>query len=128
MYDSGYSHMEMDGEYSVIERTKNDWFHLVRSYSSRFRAVEMRMNFSDLQKGSFIMRKRDEQDNVFKCHDVKWLRYSSENFDEIMYKTTLEESSPFHTLCNRRRGTENREFTVNPITDKPVSINPEKMI
>lgn len=70
-------------------------------------------------------KKRDEQENIFKSHDVKWLRYSSEHFGEINFKTTLEERTPFHTLCIRRRGIENRElFIVKPITDKPVPINP----
>lgn len=57
---------------------------------------------------------------------MKWLRYSSEHFGEIMYKNSLEERAPFCTLRIRRRGSEERKFTVKPITEKPVPINTEK--
>lgn len=48
-------------------------------------------------------KKKNEEGETFVYRDVKWLRYTKENINKVLYKTSLDENIPFKTLNMTRR-------------------------
>lgn len=135
----GHTHMEVDLDHAIIEKKKkkteiqiyhpHDWMQLVRSSSKKFTVKEMRQNdffdFASLLKGPLVARKKDDDGNIFKWHDVKWLSYDSE-FGVIKYKTSLSREESFKSINFKRNTRRDKEINLMQITDKPVPISVEK--
>ncbi|XP_072391070.1 uncharacterized protein [Diabrotica undecimpunctata] len=135
----GHTHMEVDVAHSMIEKKKkrshieiflpHDWYQLVRSTSSKFEVVEMArkdfFDFASLLKGPLVSRKKDDQGEPFRWHDVQWLHYRKENNGKIFFKKSLNTEEPFKEISFiRRNGLGN---LVPPLKYKAdVPINKEK--
>lgn len=142
--EPGHTHMECDTDHSIIEKKKKkyaspidhprDWMQLVRvcGTKSPFRVIEMKREdfyeFSALLKTYFLQRKVNEAGEKVSWKDIKWLRFSSESFGVMQYKTSLQKEEPFKQIDFRRK----RKLSpllkiIPPLSYKgPIPINPEK--
>lgn len=138
---SGHTHLECDVDHGLIEKQKKklqvpishpyDWYQLVRSVGKKkkFEVIELNhsdfLNFADLLKKSLQLRKKDVEGNQFNWHSVKWFRYTRES-GKILYKTTLDNDEPFHTLCLNRRGQPDSRLHPERLYKSSLPISKEK--
>lgn len=137
----GHTHMECDSDHSLIEKQKKcseiqiahprDWATLISCTNKKkpFKVHEMDqedfLNFEQLTKGPFIIRKKDEEGNKFIWHDVTWLQYRSCDIGLLYYKTSLSEDEPFKVLNIKRKG-RTLNFMPKKTYNAPVPISKEK--
>lgn len=135
----GHTHMECDVDHALIERKKkatqirihhpHDWYNFIRSVGikNKFNVIEMKhsdfFEFSSYLKKNFLFRNRDENSNLFKWKDAKWLKYSKECFGKIFYKNSLDESEPFQLLNIQKRGINSVNITDVPKLPKFIPIS-----
>lgn len=74
---------------------------------------------------NIILKKKNEEGAPFVFKNVKWLRYTKENQNNVMYKNSLAEDVPFMIL-NMTRRKSNPTFTVPTAYSGPLPITQEK--
>ncbi|CAK1603114.1 unnamed protein product, partial [Parnassius mnemosyne] len=134
----GHTHVEVDLDHAIIEKKKkkkteieiyhpHDWMQLVKSsskkitYLNNLRQADF-FDFAVLLKGPLVARKKDDDGNIFKWHDVKWLCYESE-YGVIKYKKCLSRDECFNTINFKRNTRREKEFNFMQITAKSVPIS-----
>ncbi|KAE9543698.1 hypothetical protein AGLY_002094 [Aphis glycines] len=136
----GHSRMECDSDHARIEKTRKkyptpinhpyDWVQLIRfAGKDKFCSLEMDQtkffDFNILLKKKYNIKKKNEEGAPFVFKNVKWLRYTKENPNNVMYKNSLAEDVPFMTL-NMTRRKSNPTFTVPTAYSGPLPITQEK--
>lgn len=136
----GHSRMECDSDHARIERTRKkypspinhpyDWAQLIRfAGKDKFCVLEMDQtkffDFNTLLKKKYCIKKKNEDGAPFVFKNVKWLRYTKENKNTVMYKNSLTEDLPFMTL-NMTKRISNPTFTVPTAYSGPLPITQEK--
>ncbi|CAH1114891.1 unnamed protein product [Psylliodes chrysocephalus] len=142
--EPGHTHMECDTDHSIIEKKKKkheapiehprDWMQLVHmcGKTKPFKVIEMKrkdfLEFSALLKTYFINKKINEAGEQVIWRDIKWLRYSADQFGIVQYKTTLKYEEPFKKIDFKRKSKISMPNIIKPpLSYKgPVPINPMK--
>lgn len=83
-------------------------------------------DFSKLVKTKFQWRKLAEGSEKYIWKDVKWLRYTKDDFGMISFKNTLSTDEPFKRLNIRRRGYNSIKYTDLEKDNYPQTISAEK--
>lgn len=137
----GHTHMECDTVHAQIERKKKntgmsihlprDWYNLVRSTNKNMNVIVMSnnmfLNFAQLYKGPFQLRKVDSSGEKFVWHDVKWFYFSGQyETGTVKFKTQLSESDAFKDISFCRRGKANEDLQPQKCYGGPVPISEEK--
>lgn len=143
--EPGHTHMECDTDHSIIEKKKKkheaaiehprDWMQLVRmcGKTKPFKVIEMErkdfFEFSALLKTYLINKKTNEAGEQVVWRQIKWIRYSSDHFGIVQYKTSLlQEDAAFMKIDFRRKAKTSIPTNVKPpLSYKgPVPINTKK--
>ncbi|CAG9825650.1 unnamed protein product [Phaedon cochleariae] len=141
--EPGHTHMECDTDHSIIEKKKKkyeaaiehprDWMQLVRMCGKThpFKVIEMHredfFEFSALLKTYFINKKTNDAGDQVIWRNIKWLRYSSNEFGIVQYKNSLNQEEAFKRIDFKRKSKTGFSKIKPPLSYKgPVPINPKK--
>lgn len=101
--------------------------NFVRSVGTNrnFSVIEMNpvdfLDFSALLKEKLLWRSKNDNSEKFVWKNVKWLRYTKNDFCKIFYKTSLEEAEPFKLLNIKKR--EINSIPINQTKNLPKEID-----
>ena len=142
----GHTHMECDIDHAIIEKKQtkisaelyhpHDWYQLVRSCGTRgqFHVHELLgsevFNFSELlnSKSSYVVRKKDENGNVFRFQQIKWLQYRKNENGKVYFKTTIDDKADFRCVSFNRRGKHSLNISLKYAEPPPISEEKKKDI
>ncbi|XP_046684652.1 uncharacterized protein LOC124370411 [Homalodisca vitripennis] len=127
----GHTHMEVDGQHSIIERAKkhisgntiytcNDWANFIASCKKKDPFEVKRMNLEDFldfmaivkgRKSAFVARKKNTDGEPFLISATVWLQLRSDKVGVLFYKTNFKNDT-FKEVDLTRRSLRNQEVTM----------------
>lgn len=141
---AGHTHMEVDGQHSIIERAKknqishsvftcNDWVNFISSCSKKNPFIVQRMNLSDFldflsltksRESPYISRKMNTNEEPFLISTAVWLQLRKEDLGVLFYKTNFEED--FKSVDLKRTPRRNGHISM-PISIPPIRVEMKKI-